>query len=99
GVAMTKPRQGRLEHCEDERQPTQQRVQEEDHGDIDRRPWRVEEGEDAVPRDELPQRDEVGKCPAGADRRLAQRGLETRIEYPGAQLLVEAQPGANEDSG
>ena len=64
-------------------------MQKKDHGQVDRRPWHVEEGERAWSGQELAQREQIAhRCKADLGITL-ERMQTDDVEHPAAQAFVE----------
>ncbi|MCY1288992.1 hypothetical protein D9M70_380620 [compost metagenome] len=87
--------QGKENHRTSQRDDAQQRVHEEDHQQVDGRPGRVEEGEQAIAGKELANLGQVLQCLRRIAAGTAQIALEGSIEDPLVQAHV--QPVAEAD--
>ena len=95
---VPEPRQRRLDQRKADRHPAEEGVEEEQHADIDRRPGRVEEGEDAVAGEELPHFGELIERALRRRPRMAEVGLEAGVEHPRAEHRVQPDTGPHQQA-
>ena len=74
-------------------------AQQEDHQDMDRRPWGVEESEQALAREELPDIGEIAQTLAGIAATRTQVALEGRVKQARPELQVKRHAGADQRFG
>ena len=95
-LPVSKPCQRCLNHSENQRENTQPGVQEKGDCNIDRRPRRIKEREDAAAGQKLPNLDQIPKSPRRACGSLVEVRVKTRIENARAELLVKAHAGPDQ---
>ena len=98
-MPMTKPPDEPLDQCEQDGKSAKPGTQEKQHADIDWGPWRIEKRKDTLPGQELPHLNQVGERAGWVGAGLVQVGFETRVENTCAELLVDGDTDADQQSG
>ena len=98
GDLLGHDRDDRKDDACDQRQPPEHSVHRKDDGEVDRRPWHVEESDRSIALEKLTDRLEVTQCLA-ALRPRPERLQRHRLEDPVAQAFIENPADADEQPG